>query len=135
MQTTTIACVCAIVISMTGCNKHDSTQTASGEQLTPASGTHSAAESIAQSRCDRERRCNNVGTDRKYASDSDCLLKIRGEWRQDLSALECQGGINQKQLNECLTRIRNEDCGSPFDTLSRVSECTQSQVCETASGP
>lgn len=135
MQTTKIACVCAFVVSMAGCSKHDSTRASSAESRSPASGAHSATESIAQSRCDRERRCNNVGADRKYASDADCLIKIRDEWRQDLGARECQGGVNQHQLDECLTKIRDEDCGNPFDTLSRVSECTQSQICETASGP
>ena len=25
--------------------------------------------------------------------------------------------------------IRNEDCNSPFDTLSRVSACTAGQIC------
>ena len=32
--------------------------------------------------------------------------------------------------DEMIAKIRNEDCGSPFDTLSRLSECTAGQICE-----
>lgn len=135
MPLMTIARAFAVVVLAAGCSKHDSTRAANTDQLTPASRVRSATESIAQSRCDRERRCNNIGADRKYSSESACLAKIRDDWRDDLSARECQNGINQMQLNECLEHIRSEDCGNPFDTLSRVSECTKAQICEGTSGP
>jgi hypothetical protein len=97
---------------------------------TPANATRSAAESIALSRCQREQACNNVGADKKYSSAADCMTRVRNDWRDDLNARECPGGVNQRQLDECLAKIRNEDCGSPFDTLSRLSECTAGQICE-----
>ena len=97
---------------------------------TPASATRSATESIAMSRCQREQTCNNVGADKKYSSASDCLTRIRTDWKDDLNARECPGGINQVQLDQCLTKIRNEECSSPFDTLSRITECTAGQICE-----
>ena len=97
---------------------------------TPANATRSAAESIAMSRCQREQACDNVGADKKYSSSSDCLTRIRADWKDDLNARECPGGINQHQLDQCLTKIKTEDCGSPFDTLSRLTECTAGQICE-----
>ncbi|HWA76784.1 MAG TPA: DUF6184 family natural product biosynthesis lipoprotein [Polyangiaceae bacterium] len=124
-------------VVLAACSKNNDrpATTANGEPVvvqtpTPASATRSATESIAMSRCQREQTCNNVGADKKYSSASDCLTRIRADWKDDLNARECPGGINQKQLDECLTKIRNEDCGSPFDTLSRVSECTAAQICE-----
>jgi len=96
---------------------------------TPANATRSAAESIALSRCQREQTCNNVGPDKKYSSASDCLTRIRNDWKDDLNARECPGGVNQAQLDECLAKVRNEECGSPFDTLARVTECTAGQIC------
>lgn len=90
----------------------------------------SATESIAQSRCEREQICNNVGDDKKYSSESDCLARIRANWKDDLSTRECPGGVNQTQLDQCLSKIKAEECSSPFDTLSRISECTASQICE-----
>jgi hypothetical protein len=91
--------------------------------------THSAAESIAEARCAREDRCTNVGTDKKYSSVQDCLARVRDDWKDDLNARQCPGGTNETQLNECLDSIRHEECSNPFDTLSRLSECTAGQIC------
>ena len=95
----------------------------------PATETRSATESIAEARCAREQTCENIGADKKYSSSDDCLARIREDWREDLNAPECPGGVNESELNECLTAIRNEDCSSPFDTLSRLAECGDSQIC------
>jgi Family of unknown function (DUF6184) len=91
--------------------------------------THSAASSIAEARCAREDRCTNVGKDKKFSSVQDCLTRVRNDWKDDLNARQCPGGANETQLNECLDAIRHEDCSSPFDTLSRLSECTAGQIC------
>jgi len=100
------------------------------QQGNAAATTRSARESIAESRCQREQTCNNVGPEKKYSSTNDCLTRIRNDWKDDLNARECPGGVNQTQLNQCLAKIRTEDCGNPFDTLSRVAECTAGQICE-----
>lgn len=92
-------------------------------------GTSSATDSIAEARCARESTCNNIGADKKFSSNDDCMARIREDWRDDLNSRECPGGINQSELNECLTAIRNEECSSPFDTLSRVAECASGQIC------
>lgn len=97
--------------------------------MLPASRPASAAESIAEARCAREQRCNNVGSNKKYSSHNDCMARIRDDWKADLNARECRGGINQSELNECMTAIRAEECNSPFDTLDRVGECTAAQIC------
>ena len=98
------------------------------DTLQPASRAASAANAIAEARCARERRCENVGTDKKYSSTSDCMTRIRDDWRDDLNALECPGGVNQTELQECLTAIRDEECNSPFDTLDRVTDCTAGSI-------
>jgi hypothetical protein len=90
-----------------------------------------ATASIADSRCARELRCENIGPDKKYSSMDDCEARVKTDWRDDLNARECPSGINQDQLEECLTEIRNEDCASPFDTLGRVAACTVGQLCES----
>ena len=105
-----------------GAAEHDAT-------LQPASRAASAAQAIAEARCARERRCENVGADKKYSSTGECMADIRNDWKDDLNARECPGGVNQTQLQECLTAIRNEECNSPFDTLDRVTECTAASIC------
>jgi hypothetical protein len=98
---------------------------------TPRSVTASAAESIAQSRCEREQRCDNIGGDKKFSSMDDCMARVRTEWKDDLNARECPNGINRPELDECLSEIRSEECSSPLDTLERVAACTAGQICES----
>jgi hypothetical protein len=97
--------------------------------MTPASRVRTAAEQIAQARCEREQQCGNVGADKTFSSSQDCLARIQTDWKDDLDSRQCPGGINQHELDECLSEVRAEDCGNPFDTLARISECTQAQVC------
>ena len=89
----------------------------------------SATESIAEARCARESRCDNIGADKKFSSMEDCIIRIREDWREDLSTRECRSGINETQLNQCLSEVREEECSSPFDTLERVAACTAGQIC------
>jgi hypothetical protein len=91
--------------------------------------TRSAARNIAGARCDREARCNNVGADKKFASDEVCEDQIKSEWANDLNAYDCPHGVVDGELDECLNAIRNEECNAPFDTLSRVTACTAGQIC------
>jgi hypothetical protein len=89
----------------------------------------SATDSIAEARCARESRCDNIGADKKFSSMEDCITRIREDWREELSTRECPGGINETQLNECLAAVRSEECSNPFDTLERVAACTAGQIC------
>ena len=97
--------------------------------MRPASRSLPAADSIAEARCAREQRCENVGDGKKYSSQTDCMARIRSDWKDDLNARECPGGVNQTELNECIGAIRAEECSSPFDTLDRVTECTAAAIC------
>ena len=117
-------------LSIVGCNKTGEREpNAERADLTPASRTRSAAEQIAQARCEREQQCGNVGGDKTYSSTQDCLARIQSDWKDDLNSRECPGGINQKELNECMAQVRAEACANPFDTLARVTECTSGQIC------
>ena len=101
----------------------------SGNSMTPASRTRSAAEQIAQARCQRENQCGSIGANKTYSSQQDCLARIQNDWKEDLNARQCPGGINQHELDECLEQVRSEACANPFDTLARVTECTSRQIC------
>lgn len=102
------------------------------DELQPVRGSMpSATQAITQARCAREQRCNNIGPEKEYASDEACRTRIQAEWRDDLNARECPGGVNQGELNECLQEIRDDDCGNPFDTLGRITACRSSDICET----
>lgn len=99
------------------------------ELAAPGTGGANAADAIAQARCAREARCDNIGADKKFSSTDECVQRIRDEWREDLSARECKSGVDDAELNECLSEVRSEDCSSPFDTLERVAACTSAEIC------
>ena len=123
------------LLALGACNRTNDPEPVYGEprsdtELRPASRAASAAESITEARCAREQRCENIGADKKYSSFSDCGARVRNDWKDDLNARECPGGVNQKELDECLASIRNEDCNSPLDTLSRLTQCTAGPICD-----
>lgn len=117
------------------CNKAEErpAQTASGEApvvgMAPAAGARPASEQIAEARCAREQTCGNIGEGKTHLDSADCVRHIRADWKADLSARECPGGVNKTQLDECLEQVRTESCDNPFDTLSRLAACTQNQIC------
>ena len=128
--------IAAALVSLAACHKvadpqpntaHDDNTVAEG--MTPAARTRSAAEQIAQSRCERESQCGNIGADKTFSSSQDCLARIQNDWKEDLNKRQCPGGINQHELTECLQQVRTEACGNPFDTLARITECTSGQIC------
>jgi hypothetical protein len=120
-------------VGAVGCHKvsEPAPATAAKENpvLTPASRARSAAEQIADSRCEREQQCGNIGNDKTYATSEECVTRIQSDWREDLNSRQCPGGINRKELNDCLSRIRAEACENPFDALARITECTAAQIC------
>jgi uncharacterized protein DUF6184 len=118
----------AITMALSACsNNPRPAESAMAE--TPASESSSAVDSIAEARCARESRCDNIGGEKKYSSMEDCVARIREDWKDDLQARDCPNGVNQTQLNECLSEVRKEECSSPFDTLERVAACTAGQIC------
>jgi hypothetical protein len=88
------------------------------------------ATSITRERCAREERCKNVGAGKDYESTTICQTKTREHWKDDLSSYECPGGIVQKELDEGLEEIRDDDCNDPLDTLGRLAACRSSDICK-----
>jgi recombination DNA repair RAD52 pathway protein len=92
--------------------------------------TAASVKSITEARCMREEKCGNIGPGQDYASTSACQQKISADWRDELNAYDCPGGVVAKEFNECIEEIKNEDCSSPFDTLGRVVACRSSDLCK-----
>src|SRR5690606_22494340 len=104
------------------------TTTVTGANVARVSN-ESAIDRIVAARCAREAACNNVGTDKRFTSSDVCSQKIKTDMRDDLSAKECPGGIDQKELNECLEEIKNENCNNPIDMIGRLAACRTSDLC------
>lgn len=129
MKSFTIIGLCAVALF--ACNKdreRTSTTTTTGASVGHvANGT--AIERIVAARCEREASCKNVGHDKRFETQATCTAKVRGDMREDLSAKDCPGGIDQKELDECLAAIRKEDCNNPIEMIERLAECRTSDMC------
>ena len=133
----TLTVLCAASIGAIGCTKAHETPPSTAKSadtslpptMTPAARTRSAAEQIADARCEREQQCGKIGKDQTYSSSQDCLARIQSDWKDELNTRECPGGINERELSECLGQVRSEACSNPFDTLARITECTAAQIC------
>ena len=88
-----------------------------------------AVSSIVEARCDREARCENIGPKEKFKSWQACRQEIAKKSSDKIGAPECPGGVDQQELSECLTEIRNEGCGNPLETLERVAACNGPDLC------
>lgn len=88
-----------------------------------------ALSKIVEARCDREMRCGNVGADKKFADRNVCVTQVKKDFADGLNADDCPAGVDQKELEECLTDARKEDCNNPFDTIGRVAACRTSDIC------
>jgi hypothetical protein len=90
-----------------------------------------ALDNIAGSRCDRELRCGNVGTGKRYESVQACHAVVRNSFATDLNAADCPSGIDQRELAECMQEVRDENCSNPLDTLGRIAACRTSDMCRS----
>lgn len=84
---------------------------------------------LAQARCEREVRCNNVGNLKRWSSESACRNEVQQSLSRDLNAQSCSAGLDQRELGECMRDVRAEACDSPLDTLSRLASCRTSGLC------
>jgi hypothetical protein len=97
-------------------NSQDAADTAIVERLTSA-------------RCDQEQGCRSVGPEAKYASRSVCTDQIRGSIGNDLNAYNCPRGLDRTAVDRCVGAITMEECGHPFDTLTRLDKCRAGAIC------
>jgi len=88
-----------------------------------------AVSSIATARCDRELKCKNIGTNQKYLTTDECITKLQNDKRTAINAQECPGGVSDSDLASCLKSIREEDCGNPLDSVSRLTACRAGALC------
>jgi hypothetical protein len=117
--------------SVSACSheNHANTPVAAVNDATHTGSVHSALSRIVSARCDREERCNNVGTGKDYDTRTACTSKIEGKTESDLNTKDCDKGIDQTKLDACISKIHEEECGNPIDSISRIAACRTGEVC------
>jgi len=84
---------------------------------------------ITEARCERAKRCGQLGTDKKYKDEAGCKSEIGHDLEADFTAKECPHGVKTERLNTCVQKSREEECGNVTDKINRVADCRQSQLC------
>jgi hypothetical protein len=104
---------------------------ASGTKADPdtAPSTMNGIHDISVARCDREVRCGGVGADKKYETRDQCIADLDNAGYDDLDAKACPKGLDQRELDKCMSEIQAERCGAPLDTLERLVACRSAMLC------
>ena len=98
----------------------------------PATGskTMNRINQLSEARCDREVRCGGIGPDKTYETRDQCIADLNHDGYDDLDADACPRGIDQRELDKCLSEIHAERCGAPLDTLERLVACRSAALCK-----
>jgi hypothetical protein len=84
---------------------------------------------IANARCEREARCDNVGAGKTYVSFEGCRTQIRGDEMNELTTTNCPRGVQPRALDKCLAVIRGQRCDNLADAFNRVNDCARPSLC------
>lgn len=112
--------------AMGGDNSGETTLT--GAKIVPMSNDM-AIDKLVVARCEREAACNNIGTDKHYATREICTGEVKAKTGSELRASDCPGGVDSKQLDKCVDSIRKESCDNPIDSMARLISCRSSDLC------
>ena len=125
-----VAAFCAIA-TVVGCSHENTNAQPPNYQGAPSvqPASNDAIERIANTACDHEHQCNNIGANQHYASRDACLNDMRAQQQDNLRAENCPNGIDSNQLDKCVIDIRAEHCGSPLEALSRYESCRTGNLC------
>ena len=131
MKSRTLA-VLAAVAAVASCSQSKSSnqEPRYSPAARPSESNERSISAITNERCDREFRCQNIGTDKRYQSRDECVRKLNDSGFDSLGPSKCRSGIDQGELSQCLQSIRNEDCNNPLDTLERIASCRSGELCK-----
>jgi Family of unknown function (DUF6184) len=88
-----------------------------------------ARTAIALARCQREARCKNVGQDREFVTEEDCITRLEPDTERELEASGCPRTIPSARLGSCMTAIRQQSCDGPR-ALAPIDECSRAALCK-----
>jgi hypothetical protein len=86
--------------------------------------------------CQRYDMCMMVGAGKTYADHEACEIAWQANWDGAWPAADCEGKINQAELETCLAAIRSTSCMGGLDFLSTVFvKCGKQTVCSGGGSP
>jgi len=83
--------------------------------------------------CNRFQMCGNIGAGQMYETLESCEVQVRGSWDKQWPPSQCEGKINESELEVCLAAIASTTCGNGLDELNTIFvKCPASKVCTGA---
>jgi hypothetical protein len=89
---------------------------------------------IATAACNGWQECNQIGPGLRYHNRDDCMVRETNSAQNLIPPAQCEGRINQQELNDCLAAIGLIDCGDGLALLAAIAQCSAANVCTGASG-
>lgn len=90
---------------------------------------HHPANRLATAACDRKLECDQVGVGRAYATRQACLSAAVQQAQQDLGRANCNNGMADGRLSECIHSVRRGACSTDFVMADRFLECRGDHLC------
>lgn len=120
-----------MVLGVMGCVACGNPGTAQPPATNTNSGTREAAVTdAANTNCDTYSRCDQIGPDKAYASQDDCVSQRSNFWNDHWSASDCDGKINPDKVQTCLDALQTIACNSLIDELKVINtQCAVADVC------
>lgn len=127
-----IFCLIAAGAVSASCSMSDDVPPASPE-LEARTTAAEAANRVAAARCEREQKCENIGTDKRHATVEACLASVHEAMDRELGGDEdCKKGVLMSDLDQCLSETREQDCSGPaeaINAIARAKQCSSSDLC------
>ena len=116
-----------LLLLPSACN-HDraGATTTTGAEILPADD---AVARLTAGRCQRELDCNTIGMGKKFDDLGACEREVGHDLKSELRPANCPYGVRGDRLEQCLQELRNEKCGNPLDTVSRLTTCRTGRIC------
>ena len=87
-----------------------------------------AREQLAQARCERATKCEQVGEGKTYLDLSDCTVRVQVELQPRLGREECPAGVDELALRDCVDTTAHGECGRDADAKRDVA-CAAEKLC------
>ncbi|MDO9020775.1 MAG: DUF6184 family natural product biosynthesis lipoprotein [Deltaproteobacteria bacterium] len=96
---------------------------------TAAMPFNEALDGLVEARCEQERRCNNVGSGKRYDRPEACRVAVRTGFSDDIMPAHCPRAVDRRALAQCVKVVREEACGQDLDRLARIEPCRSQALC------
>ncbi len=128
-------CLGVFFLLATSCKRDEAADSKPGAAQTALSNADvqasidTAAERIADARCEHEVSCNPVAAAQHDAAIKTCRQTVKSELHEQLDLKTCPNGVNANKANTCAATTAGAGCTNPLALLLKMEDCTAARMC------